>query len=266
MTGYRSGFAAGDPDLIGGAAATAPGGRGHPAGVRPAREHRRVGRRAPRRGEPGAVRGQARDLPRAVRAARRARRRQRGAPSTCGSRCPAAGRRSTGRSSCSTGRTWSSRPGRSSGRRARGTCGWRWCPTLEECERAAAALDRLFAGGVARDRRPRGARRAPRGRPPRPTPPPRSTSRRSRRRSTALDRGELRVAEPDGGRAVARATPGSSRRCCSTSACAAWRRPRSARSSTTTSCRSSAASPTRACGWCRRRRSGTARTSSPARC
>ena len=41
-----------------------------------------------------------------------------------------------------------------------------------------------------------------------------------------LDRGEVRVAEPDG-RRLARATSGRRRRCCSTSGSAAWRRSRS---------------------------------------
>ena len=60
------------------AAPPAPGRRRHAAGVRPASEHRGLGRRAPRRGDAGALRGQARDLPRSVRTPRRACGRQRG--------------------------------------------------------------------------------------------------------------------------------------------------------------------------------------------
>ena len=40
--------------------------------------------------------------------------------------------------------SWSRR-GRSSDPRARGTCGWRWCPRVEACERPPSALDDLLA-------------------------------------------------------------------------------------------------------------------------
>ena len=53
--------------------------------------------------------------------------------------------RSSGRSTSSTAVTSWSRRGRSSAPRARGSCGWRWCPTVEACARAASALDDLLA-------------------------------------------------------------------------------------------------------------------------
>ena len=123
----------------------APGRRGHAAGVRPAREHRGVGRRAPRRGQPRrGTRPNARSsstCSRGTACAWRAARR----PSTCGSRCPATGRRSSGRSSCSTADVVVA-PGSFFGPEGEGFVRMAMVPTLEECERAAAALERIFAG------------------------------------------------------------------------------------------------------------------------
>ena len=57
---------------------------------------------------------------------------ERGGHVPVGRACPAAVHPSRGRWSCSSAAS-SSRPGRSSGPRARGTSGWRWSPTLEDC-------------------------------------------------------------------------------------------------------------------------------------
>ena len=51
MTGYRSGFVAGDPELIAAMQGAPPVGRRDAAGVRPARLGRRLERREPRRGD-----------------------------------------------------------------------------------------------------------------------------------------------------------------------------------------------------------------------
>ena len=154
-----------------GAATTAPGDRGHAAGVRPARQ------RSPR----GATSVHVEDN-RARYAAKRAifldlfaRHGVRVAGSEgdllpVGSRCPARRRRSSGRSSSSTGQTSWSRRGRSSGRKARGSCGSRWSRRSRSASGRRAALDDLRRGLRVIDVLEAGADRAPLGRPPRPTP------------------------------------------------------------------------------------------------
>ena len=128
MTGYRSGFAAGDPTLIAALQRLRPA-----VGVTPQEFVQRasvagLGRRAPRRGEPGALRGQAGRVPGAVRSPRRPRRGERGHVLSVGRTSRPSARHWPGRWSCWTAPTSSWRPARSSDRRARATSGWPWCP------------------------------------------------------------------------------------------------------------------------------------------
>ena len=124
MPGYRSGFVAGDPEVIAALKRYRPERRRRAAGVHPARRRRRVGRR-------GARRGRARALP------RQARRAAAGASRPPASATPAATRRSSSGStpasaptrwppSCSSAASCS-RPARSSARPARATCASRSC-------------------------------------------------------------------------------------------------------------------------------------------
>ena len=145
MTGYRSGFAAGDRELDRGAptrCVRASASRPRSSCSEP---RRGLERRAPRRGQARALRGEAAPVPRAVRSAMGSASRAASPPSTCGSPCPAGARRSSGPSTCSSGPTSSWRPARSSDPKGRGTCAWRWCPPSTECERAVARLEPLLA-------------------------------------------------------------------------------------------------------------------------
>ena len=78
MTGYRSGFAAGDPRADRGAEGVPADRRDRATGVRPACVGGRLGRRGARRRDPRALRPQAGALPRPLRAQGHSRRRQRG--------------------------------------------------------------------------------------------------------------------------------------------------------------------------------------------
>ena len=130
MTGYRSGFVAGDPELVGGPARVPADGRHCAAGVRPARLGCRLGRRGPRRARARDLRTQAAALPRILRQEGGARDRQ------CGDDVPLARGpaqrgfrelRRRSRSVCSS-TACSSRPAPISEPRAKGTSGWRSFP------------------------------------------------------------------------------------------------------------------------------------------
>ena len=165
------------------------------AGVRPARGGRRLGRRGPRRRDPRALRGQARGP--AARAARRpacatpaATRR-----SSCGCACPAAGREAS-RCGCSTSAASCVAPGAFFGPGGEGYVRAR--AGADRSPSASAAGARLIVRAVGSWRvtdltaspRIEDALRAP-------TATSRDAARPSRRRSALLDRGEVRVAEPD---------------------------------------------------------------------
>ena len=122
MTGYRSGFAAGDPTLIAALRSASP----------------RRSSCSARASRPGATSATSRRTGRATRpsgpcswscslatasTSRGARPR-----SICGSQSRPSARHWPGRWSCWTAPTSSWRPGRSSDRRARATSGWPWCP------------------------------------------------------------------------------------------------------------------------------------------
>ena len=220
MTGYRSGFVAGDPDLIAALQAAAAQRRRDAAGVRAAGvasrpgTTRRTSRRTARRY--AAKRAVFLDAVRARAASRWPAARP---PSTCGSKVPG------GRSSLAwaldaagarRGRSW--RPGRSSDRRARGTCGWRWCRRVEECRaRRPRSWRACCRRRCARERTttsPGGSRRpyADRGR---------AAGRRGRRgRRSACWTAASSASPSRRRRRRGASTSGRRRRCCSSSACA----------------------------------------------
>ena len=139
MPGYRSGFVAGDPELIALLKRHRPTVGTAPAAVRPARVDRGVVRRRARGRDPGALRGQARD--RAAGAARRpAWSRSAGRHrSSCWLRVPGDG------DDAAFAARWLERgvvlaPGSYLGAGGEGHVRAALVPTLEECERAAELL------------------------------------------------------------------------------------------------------------------------------
>ena len=226
MTGYRSGFVAGDPTLIGALRRLRPARRRHAPGVRAAREHRRLGRRATRRGEPrryAAKRAVFLDLfeRRGIRVA--------GSEGTfylwvavpgdrqsldVGVPAPRAGRRR-------------GRAGSFFGPEGEGYVRMAMVPTMEECERAARSLDRPCTR-CRRERRPGRADRAHMVGRVADDPSAPIDAEAVDAAIDLLDRGEIRVAEPSGNNGCrGRSTRGSSRPSCCTSASADSRRPRS---------------------------------------
>ena len=141
MPGYRSGFVAGDPELITAAQALPAERRRRAAGLRPARGDRGLGRRGARRGRAGHLPRQARRAAaraRGPRAAQRGRRRD---------VLPLARRRPAGRPAgraAARGRDRRSRRAPSSATAGRGYLRLALVPTLAECERAAERLDALL--------------------------------------------------------------------------------------------------------------------------
>ena len=208
MTGYRSGFAAGDPELIGRC-----GGCARRSGVTPQEFVQRASIAA----------WSDETHVEAARAALRPR--DAGCSSTCSpnsgvevaptrghvlpvGRGPGRrGRRPRSPTICWNGPASWWRRARTSDRRARGTCGWRWCRRRTACERAVELLRAAIGGGggVSDELRERveASWAAAHADPP-------GDDRRGGRRSPvidALDAGELRVAEPER-RRLARARVG----------------------------------------------------------
>ena len=194
MTGYRSGFAAGDPDLIAALKALRPS-----VGVTPQEFVQRASVAAwndeahveDNRRRYAAKRA---DLPGPVRAPRRRGRRQRGHVLPVGEGARPGGRRWTGRSSC-----WNEpgsivAPGSFFGPEGEGYVRMAMVPTVAECGEAAASIDGILAAGGAgvttRTISPRGSRR-PVGS---PTATPRRGGRRGRDRAARSGRGSRRRA------------------------------------------------------------------------
>ena len=145
MTGYRSGFAAGDPTLIAALQRLRPA-----VGVTPQEFVQRASVAAwgdERHVEQNRARYAAKRAVFLELFARhgRARRRERGHLLPVGARCPASARRSRGRSTCWIGPTSSWRPGSFFGPEGEGYVRMAMVPTLEECERAAEALDGVLS-------------------------------------------------------------------------------------------------------------------------
>ena len=136
MPGYRSGFVAGDPELIAALKRYRPNVGVGAAGVRPARRDRRVGRRGPRRGGARALPRQARRAAAGARGGRAAPRRRRRDVLPVAGAGPTPTRSPPGCSSAAS----CSRPGSVFGPAGAGYVRLALVPTLEECERAAATL------------------------------------------------------------------------------------------------------------------------------
>ena len=268
MPGYRSGFAAGDPELVAALKRYRPNVGTAPPDVRPARGGRRVGRRGARRRDPRALRApSATSLLPALRAT--------GLEPAGGDatfflwlRVPATATPRRSRCALLDELGIVVAPGPFFGAGGEGHVRAALVPTLDECRRAAElARARGLASVRMTHDRPHRARRPHRGalRAARPSDLDDDAARDRRAGHDDARRGRDPRRRADR-RPAGRSTSGPRRRSCCRSAPAGWRRSRSGRTSTTTRCRSRRAGPRRACASCRPRPRATAPTSRRASC
>ena len=148
MTGYRSGFAAGDPEVIGALRRLRPS-----VGVTPQEFVQRASVAAWNDEEHVAENRERYAAKRevflvVVRSPRHPSRRELRRRSTCGSRSRTGERHWRGRSSCSRGAGVVVAPGSFFGPEGEGYVRMALVPTLGDCEQAASAMDSVFRGGA----------------------------------------------------------------------------------------------------------------------